>query len=116
MPLECAQVIEADNLTKDYGAKRAVDGLSFTVEPGVVTGFLGPNGSGKWTTMRLILGLDAPTAVPYRQRQALPRPCGSAARSRRAARGSVAPSERKARHHLFAIAQTHGIPAAGSRS
>ena len=55
-------MIEAHDLTKDYGSKRAVDGLSFTVEPGVVTGFLGPNGSGKSTTMRLILGLDAPTA------------------------------------------------------
>jgi ABC-2 type transport system ATP-binding protein len=55
-------VIEARSLTKDYGDKRAVDGLSFTVEPGVVTGFLGPNGSGKSTTMRMILGLDAPDA------------------------------------------------------
>jgi ABC-2 type transport system ATP-binding protein len=53
-------VIEARGLTKDYGDKRAVDGLSFTVEPGVVTGFLGPNGAGKSTTMRLVLGLDAP--------------------------------------------------------
>ena len=57
-----AAVIEARNLTKEYGSKRAVDDLSFTVEPGVVTGFLGPNGSGKSTTMRLILGLDGPTA------------------------------------------------------
>src|SRR5437879_8383819 len=56
-----APVIEVRDLTKDYGSKRAVDGLSFTVEPGVVTGFLGPNGSGKSTTMRLLLGLDAPT-------------------------------------------------------
>jgi ABC-2 type transport system ATP-binding protein len=55
-------VIEARNLTKDYGPKRAVDGLTFTVRPGIVTGFLGPNGSGKSTTMRLILGLDRPTA------------------------------------------------------
>ena len=55
-------VIEAHGLTKDYGDKRAVDGLSFKVAPGTVTGFLGPNGSGKSTTMRLILGLDRPTA------------------------------------------------------
>ena len=54
-------MIEARNLTKDYGDKRAVDDLTFSVEPGIVTGFLGPNGSGKSTTMRLILGLDAPT-------------------------------------------------------
>src|SRR5689334_7249239 len=55
-------VIEAHGLTKDYGSKRAVCGLTFVVEPGVVTGFLGPNGAGKSTTMRLILGLDRPTA------------------------------------------------------
>ena len=55
-------VIEARGLTKDYGEKRAVDDLSFTVNPGIVTGFLGPNGSGKSTTMRLALGLDRPTA------------------------------------------------------
>jgi ABC-type branched-subunit amino acid transport system ATPase component len=55
-------LIAARGLTKDYGDKRAVDGMTFTVQPGVVTGFLGPNGSGKSTTMRLILGLDAPTA------------------------------------------------------
>ena len=59
-------MIEAEGLTKDYGEKRAVDGLSFTVQPGIVTGFLGPNGSGKSTTMRLILGLDAPTAATCR--------------------------------------------------
>jgi ABC-type multidrug transport system ATPase subunit len=52
-------VIEANGLTKDYGDKRAVDGLSFTVRPGIVTGFLGPNGAVKSTTMRLILGLVA---------------------------------------------------------
>jgi ABC-2 type transport system ATP-binding protein len=55
-------VIEAIGLTKRYGPTVAVDRLSFVVRPGVVTGFLGPNGAGKSTTMRLILGLDAPTA------------------------------------------------------
>ena len=55
-------MIEAKGLTKNYGEKRAVDGLTFTVQPGIVTGFLGPNGSGKSTTMRLILGLDRPSA------------------------------------------------------
>ncbi|WP_459545833.1 ABC transporter ATP-binding protein [Nocardia sp. X0981] len=55
-------MIEARGLTKYYGRRRAVEGLSFTVEPGRVTGFLGPNGSGKSTTMRLILGLDSPTS------------------------------------------------------
>ena len=51
-------MIEARNLSKRYGKKLAVDGLSFTVAPGRVTGFLGPNGAGKSTTMRLLLGLD----------------------------------------------------------
>ncbi|WP_326768444.1 ATP-binding cassette domain-containing protein [Streptomyces sp. NBC_01591] len=54
--------IEVSGLTKRYGAVRAVDDLSFTVRPGVVTGFLGPNGAGKTTTMRMILGLVTPTA------------------------------------------------------
>ncbi|NQU36723.1 MAG: ATP-binding cassette domain-containing protein [Actinobacteria bacterium] len=50
--------VEARGLSKSFGDKRAVNNLSFTLEPGVVTGFLGPNGSGKSTTMRLMLGLD----------------------------------------------------------
>jgi len=53
-------VIEASDLTKRYGSTVAVDALSFAVQPGRVTGFLGPNGDGKTTTMRLILGLDRP--------------------------------------------------------
>ena len=66
-------MIEVQGLTKRYGAVQAVDDLTFTVKPGVVTGFLGPNGAGKSTTMRMILGLDRPTSgtalidgVPYR--------------------------------------------------
>src|SRR5690606_41282653 len=55
-------MIEAGDLTKRYGARLAVDSVSFTVRPGRVTGFLGPNGAGKSTTMRMILGLDRPTA------------------------------------------------------
>lgn len=57
-------MIQAQGLTKRYGDKVAVDALTFTVRPGIVTGFLGPNGAGKSTTMRLILGLDAPTSGP----------------------------------------------------
>ncbi|WP_018297270.1 ABC transporter ATP-binding protein [Corynebacterium lubricantis] len=55
-------MIEISGLTKQYGQVRAVDNLTFDVKPGVVTGFLGPNGAGKSTTMRMILGLDRPTA------------------------------------------------------
>ncbi|MDN3027721.1 ABC transporter ATP-binding protein [Streptomyces sp. S.PB5] len=54
--------IEVQNLTKEFGTRRAVDDLTFTVRPGRVTGFLGPNGAGKSTTMRLVLGLDRPTS------------------------------------------------------
>ncbi len=55
-------MIEAVGLSKRYGRTVAVDDLSFTVQAGRVTGFLGPNGAGKSTTMRMILGLDAPSA------------------------------------------------------
>ena len=55
-------MIEVQGLTKHYGQVHAVDDLTFTVKPGVVTGFLGPNGAGKSTTMRMILGLDRPTS------------------------------------------------------
>lgn len=54
--------IDVQDLTKEYGSKRAVDHLTFSVLPGRVTGFLGPNGAGKSTTMRLVLGLDRPTS------------------------------------------------------
>ncbi|MDR7279572.1 ABC transporter ATP-binding protein [Catenuloplanes atrovinosus] len=67
-------MITADHLTKRYGAHTAVDDVSFTCEPGTVTGFLGPNGAGKSTTMRMICGLTPPSAggatvagVPFRQ-------------------------------------------------
>lgn len=50
-------MIEIRKLTKKYGGKTALDGLSFSVEPGTVAGFLGPNGAGKSTTMRIVLGL-----------------------------------------------------------
>jgi ABC-2 type transport system ATP-binding protein len=67
-------MITVENLTRTYGAQRAVDDVSFTCEPGTVTGFLGPNGAGKSTTLRMICGLTTPTAgrsaiggVPYRQ-------------------------------------------------
>jgi ABC-2 type transport system ATP-binding protein len=104
-------VIEAQSLIKNYGDKRAVDGLSFVVRPGIVTGFLGPNGSGKSTTMRLILGLDRPTAgrvtvngKPYRDHPAPLHEVGALLEARSVHTG------RSARNHLLALAQTHGIP------
>jgi ABC-2 type transport system ATP-binding protein len=104
-------MIEARDLTKDYGDKRAVDGLSFDVSPGIVTGFLGPNGSGKSTTMRLILGLDRPTkgrvtvnGRPYRDHPAPLHEVGALLEA------SSVHTGRSARNHLLALAQTHGIP------
>src|SRR5437763_4326718 len=103
-------MIEAHGLTKDYGAKRAVDDLTFTVEPGVVTGFLGPNGSGKSTTMRMILGLDASTAGTvtvngkrYREHAAPLHEVGALLEARSVHTG------RSAYNHLLALAQTHGL-------
>ncbi len=55
-------MICAESLTKHFGSTVAVDRLTFDIRPGVVTGFLGPNGAGKSTTLRMILGLDHPTA------------------------------------------------------
>ena len=55
-------IIDINHLTKDYGTVRAVDDLSFRIQAGVIAGFLGPNGSGKTTTLRSLLGLVAPTA------------------------------------------------------
>jgi len=104
-------MIAARGLTKRYGDKLAVDDLTFTVRPGVVTGFLGPNGAGKSTTMRMILGLDAPTrgsvtvnGRPYREHAAPLREVGALLDAR-----SVHPG-RSARNHLLALAQTSGIP------
>ncbi|MFC9813064.1 ABC transporter ATP-binding protein [Streptomyces virginiae] len=59
-------MIELEGLTKRFGAKTAVNNLSFQVRPGVVTGFLGPNGAGKSTTMRMMLDLDNPTSGAVR--------------------------------------------------
>ena len=55
-------MIETKNLIKHYGTIRAVDGISFRVEPGQVLGFLGPNGAGKSTAMKMIAGFLAPTS------------------------------------------------------
>jgi ABC-2 type transport system ATP-binding protein len=106
-------MIVASGLTKTYGAKTAVDGISFTVEPGRVTGFLGPNGAGKSTTMRMILGLDRPTAggvtVNGRRYSDAPAPLREVGALLEAK--AVHPG-RSARNHLRWLAATNGIPVA----
>ena len=105
-------MIEVAGLTKSYGRRSVVSDLSFTVRPGVVTGFLGPNGAGKSTTMRMILGLDAPTAgdarVNGRHYADHPAPLhevGALLEAR------AVHSGRSARNHLLALAATHAIGA-----
>ena len=103
-------MIEARGLVKRYGSTAAVDDLSFTIRPGQVTGFLGPNGAGKTTTMRLILGLDHPSAgtvtVNGKQYAQLPDPMHEVGALLDA--GAVH-GGRTARSHLLGLAQTNGI-------
>ncbi|MFF7732176.1 ATP-binding cassette domain-containing protein [Streptomyces sp. NPDC007984] len=103
--------IEVQDLTKEYGGARAVDGVTFRVLPGRVTGFLGPNGAGKSTTMRLVLGLDRPTAGsatiggrPYATLHEPLRHVG-ALLDAQAAHGS-----RTARDHLRVLAASNRVP------
>ncbi|MBC7724979.1 MAG: ATP-binding cassette domain-containing protein [Burkholderiaceae bacterium] len=103
-------MIEAHGLTKRYGSKNAVDDVSFTVRPGLVTGFLGPNGAGKSTTMRLIVGLDRPTSgsvtvngQAYAAHRAPLREVGALLDAKAVHTG------RSAYNHLLAIGATHSI-------
>lgn len=105
-------MIEARSLTKRFGKKTAVDAVDFTVHPGKVTGFLGPNGAGKSTTMRMIVGLDRPSAGsvtvngrPYREHKAPLREVGVLLDAKAVHTG------RSAYNHLRAMAATHDIPA-----
>lgn len=103
-------MIEVQGLVKQYGKFRAVDDLTFTVKPGVVTGFLGPNGAGKSTTMRSIVGLDTPTSgkalVNGKQYRELKKPLHTV--------GTLLDAKwvhpnRSARAHLHWIAASNGI-------
>lgn len=104
-------MIELRGLTKRYGERLAVDDVTVTVQPGVVTGFLGPNGAGKSTTMRMVLGLDRPTAgtalvngKPYAEHRDPLRQVGALLEARALHPG------RTARAHLQSLAATAGLP------
>ena len=104
--------IVISRLTKRYGSVVAVDDLSFDAHPGKVTGFLGPNGAGKTSTLRILLGLAAPTSgtatiggLPYRKLPDPARQVGAALD------GNVFHPGRTAAQHLRIIATAAGIPA-----
>lgn len=104
-------MIEVSHLTKQFGDRVAVSDLSFTVQPGVVTGFLGPNGSGKSTTMRMILGLNKPTSgtatvngKAYREIRHPLREVGALLDAKALHPG------RSARNHLLSLAIANDIP------
>jgi len=105
-------VISVRGLTKVYGSVRAVDDLTFDVAAGKVTGFLGPNGAGKSTTMRMVMGLDRPTAgtatVNGKRYVDLPAPLREVGALLDA--GAMHPG-RTGRAHLRIAACTSGIPA-----
>ncbi|GAA3654670.1 ATP-binding cassette domain-containing protein [Nonomuraea antimicrobica] len=103
-------MIEVKGLSMRYGRTLAVDDLTFTVKPGLVTGFLGPNGAGKSTTMRVVLGLEIPTAgealVDGRPYASLRRPMRTMGALLDA--GAVH-GGRTARDHLGCLARSNGI-------
>jgi ABC-2 type transport system ATP-binding protein len=110
--MSSSATIVVAGMRKRYGATLALDGMSFTVRPGLVTGFVGPNGAGKSTTMRAILGLasvEAGTALvggkPYRSLRHPLTHLGSLL-------DAAAPHPgRSARNHLLWLAHSQGLPA-----
>jgi ABC-2 type transport system ATP-binding protein len=104
--------IEVAGLRKRFGSTVALDGMSFTVQPGLITGFVGPNGAGKSTTMRVVLGLDAADeghaligGLPYRALRYPPRHVGSLLDA-----AALQPS-RSGRNHLLWQAHAQGLGA-----
>ena len=106
-------MLDVDGLVKRYGSTLALDGVSFTVAPGQVFGFVGRNGAGKTTTMRIVLGVLAADAGEVRWRG---RPVDAAVRGRM----GYMPEERglypKMRVHdqLVHLDRLHGASARGA--
>lgn len=104
-------MIEISELSKRYGAKKAIDQVSFVAREGRVTGFLGPNGAGKSTTFRILLGLDKATSgsafidgQPYASLRSPLRTVGAMLD------GAGPAPERRAIDHLRWLAQSNRIP------
>jgi ABC-2 type transport system ATP-binding protein len=110
---DATRSIVAAGLTKRYGAITAVDDVSFAVRAGAVTGFLGPSGAGKTTTLRMVLGLARPTAgtaaILGQPLGALPDPARSVGANLEIC--GMHPG-RSGRNHLRALAAMGGLPAA----
>src|SRR5665648_807654 len=104
-------MIELTNLTKRFGKKVAVDDVTLTIRPGVITGFVGPTGAGKSTTIRMILGLDRPTSGKVRIDGHSFAGCRAPLRTVGALVDSKgAQAGRSATNHLRVLARTNGIP------
>lgn len=104
-------MLQFNGLSKRHGSHAVLSDVTFNAQPGRVTGFLGPNGAGKSSTLRILLGLDRPTAGsalvnerPYRSLREPLRTVGSMLD------GSGAHRSRSARHHLAWVARSNGIP------
>lgn len=104
-------MLSVDGLTKQHGSQAVLSDVTFEALPGRVTGFLGPNGAGKSSTLRILLGLDRPTAgtalVAGRAYRSLRNPLRTVGSM---LDGSGAHRSRTARNHLAWVARSNGIP------
>ena len=103
-------LIETSHLTKDFGSVRAVDDLSFAIGEGKIVGFLGPNGSGKTTTLRSLLGLVTPTSGDARIRGVAYAEISDPLREVGAMLEASAHPARSARGHLRVLAAESSLP------
>lgn len=111
VPAECGTgpVIEADELCKSYGSVLALDGVTFSAPAGVITGFVGANGAGKTTVLKILLGLCTPDHGKATVNGVVYRDLSKPARTVGAALGSGLHPNRSARNHLRVLAAAIGV-------